>query len=66
MTDRQERDLNNMNFAAQSVQLGTMLKKSGASKKISSVELSTATDVSELVADFNNLILKLKESGMMD
>ena len=66
MTDRQERDLNNMNFAAQSVQLGTMLKESGASKKISSVELSKATDVSELVADFNNLILKLKESGMMD
>lgn len=78
MTELEIKQLNTMNKASQNVELGTMINALDASvvvpattavagivKQAVTQAPSTATDVAGLLADFNALITKLKNAGIM-
>lgn len=81
LTEKQIQDLNNMNVAAQRAGLGNLLKgsempsgvpeatteKAGIVKQAKAQTDSSATgsDVDTLKTDFNSLLAKLREAGIL-
>lgn len=81
LTEKQIQDLNNMNVAAQRAGLGNLLKgsetpgevseatteKAGIVKQAKAQADSSATgsDVDTLKTDFNSLLAKLREAGIL-
>jgi hypothetical protein len=80
ITNAQATQINNMNVASQRVGLGTVIQElqsgtatvpnattsvAGIVKKSATQENSTATDITEIVTDFNALLAKLKAAGIM-